>query len=162
MVRLPYNMHGGFGPLSSLVGGAGPSSSIAGGVAGFSSFFVGGGLGAHHIVCGWWWCALVMPFVGGGALLSVFVWHGAWPLSLSWWSCHCSRERVVSHSCLQTVHLLSSCVGILCHFCVLSSRVLVVMCPHHCCMSLIVVACPSLLSCDLTMLLSPALLFVVL
>jgi len=88
------------------------------------------GLGAGCIVCGWWWCALVVPFVngGGGAPSSVF----AWPPSPLWWSCRCSRERVVGHSCLQMLHPLSSCIGVLHHFHVLSSRVLVVMCPHHC------------------------------
>jgi len=35
-------------------------------------------LGAGCIVCGWWWCALVAPFVngGGGAPSLVFMWHG--------------------------------------------------------------------------------------
>jgi len=35
------------------------------------------GLGAGRIVRGWWWCALVVPFVnGGGAPSSVFVRRG--------------------------------------------------------------------------------------
>jgi len=139
----------GAGPSSSLVGGAGPSSSIAGGVAGPSSFFMGGGAGRwshcswvvvvcpRRAVCEWWWCALVG-------------FHAVWALSLSWWSCHRSRERVVGHSCLQTLHPSSSRVGVLRHFHVLSSHVLVV------------VACPSSLSCVLTVSLSPALLVVVL
>jgi len=35
-------------------------------------------LGAGRIVRGWWWCALIALFVngGGGAPLSVFMWHG--------------------------------------------------------------------------------------
>jgi len=93
------------------------------------------------IFCGWRGWALVALFMGGGVVpSSVFMWHG--PLSPSWWSCHRSRERVVGHSCLWTLHPLSSCIGILRRFCVLSSCVLVVMCPHHCCMSLIIVMCP--------------------
>jgi len=122
----------GAGPLSSLVGGAGPLLSTAGGVAGPSSFFVGGMAGCwshcswvvvvcpHHTICEWWWwCALVS-------------FHAAWPPSLSWWSCHRSRERVVGRSCLQTLHPSSSNVGILHRFHVLLSRILIVMCRPFC------------------------------
>ena len=87
------------------------------------------GLGAGCIVHGWWWCALIG-------------FHAAWPPSLSWWSCHCLRERVVGHSCLQTLHPLLSCIGVLHRFHMLSSCVLIIMCPHHCHMSLIIVVCP--------------------
>ena len=142
-----FAIHGA-GPSSSLVGGAGPSSSIAGGVAGPSSFFMGGGAGRwshcswvvvvcpRHAVCEWWWCALIG-------------FRAAWAPSLSWWSCRRSRERVVGHSCLRTLHPLLSRVGVLRHFRVLSSCVL------------IIVACPSSSSCVLTMSLSPALLVIV-
>jgi len=143
--------HGGTGPSFavhgagcslSLLGGAGHSSSIVGGVAGPLLFFMGGGAGRwshcswvvvvcpHHAVCEWWWwCALVSFCV-------------AWPLSLSWWSCHRLRERVVGCSCLQMLHPSSSHVGVLCRFHVLSLCVLVVVCPRHCCMSLIIIVCP--------------------
>jgi len=86
-------------------------------------------LGAGRIVHGWWWCALVG-------------FRAAWPLSLSWWSCPRSRERVVGHSCLWTLHPSSSCIGVLHRFHVPSSRILVVMCPRHCHVSLIIVVCP--------------------
>ena len=87
------------------------------------------GLGTGHIVRGWWWCALVS-------------FHAAWPPSPSWWSCHHLRERVVGHSCLQTLHLSLSHIGILHCFRVLLSHVLIVMCPRCCRVSLIVVMCP--------------------
>jgi len=131
----------GAGPSSLLVGGAGPSLSTAGGVAGPSSFFMGGvaGCWSHcswvvvvcpcRAVCEWWWCALVG-------------FRAAWPPSLSWWSCHCSRERVVGHSCLRMLHASSSHVGVLCHFHVPSSHILVVVCPRRCHVSLVVVMCP--------------------
>jgi len=46
-------------------------------------------LGAGRIVHGWWWCALVAPFVngGGGAPSSVFMRHGC---------CHCRGGLVVA------------------------------------------------------------------
>jgi len=130
---------GGTGPSSSLVGGAGPLSSTAGGVAGPSSFFMGGVAGCWShcswvvVVCPhhewWWWCTLVG-------------FRAAWPPSLSWWSCRSPRERVVGCSCLPMLHPLSSHVGVLCHFRVPSSCILVVLCPHCCRMSLVIIMCP--------------------
>ena len=132
----------GAGPSSSLVGGAGPSLSTAGGVAGPSLFFVGGVAGRwshcswvvvvcpRRIICEWWWWCTLVGF------------RAAWPPSLLWWSCHCSRERVVGRSCLWMLHPLSSHVGVLRRFHVPSSRILIVVCPRHCRVSLIVVVCP--------------------
>ena len=109
------------GPLLPLVaGGVGPSNAICG--AGHSSFFMGGGAGCSSH-CSWMVVvALVMPFLGGGgAPLSVFMRRGAWPLSLSWWSCRHSRVRVVGgHSCLQTLHPLLSHIGVMSLSCIIS------------------------------------------
>jgi len=133
---------GGAGPSSSLVGGAGPSSSTAGGVAGPLSFFMGGVAGRwshcswvvvvcpHRAVCEWWWWCALISF------------HAAWLPSLSWWSCHCSRERVVGHLCLWMLHLLLSRVGVLRCFHVPSSCILIVVCPCHCRVSLVIVMYP--------------------
>jgi len=69
-------------------------------------------LGAGRIVHGWWWCALVAPFVngGGGAPSSVFMQHGrrhcrGGPViarGRGWWVVHvcgrsiCRRPALVS------------------------------------------------------------------
>jgi len=133
-------MAGGAGP-SFAIRGAGPSLSLVGG-AGPSSFFVGGVAGRwshcswvvvvcpRRIICEWWWWCTLVGF------------PAARPPSLSWWSCRHSRERVVGRSCLRTLHPLSSCVGILHRFRVPSSRILVVMCPCCCHVSLVIVVCP--------------------
>ena len=119
-------------------------------------------LGARRIVCGW--CALTSLFLGGGdgAPSSVFVHHGTWPSSLSWWSCRRLRVRVVGgHSCLRALHpslssSSSSIISVCCH-CVLSSLhvlavivcplCIVVLCPPHCCPMLLLLLCPH---CDMS------------
>jgi len=76
-------------------------------------------LGAGRIVHGWWWCALVAPFVngGGGAPSSVFMRHGRR---------HCPGGpviargrglwvvRVCGHS-IRRRPVLASCVISVCH-----------------------------------------------
>jgi len=61
-------------------------------------------LGPGHIVCGWWWYALVVPFVngGGGVPLSVFVWHG---------HRHCRGGPVITRGVSSSL----SCVPRRCH-----------------------------------------------
>ena len=70
-----------------------------------SLLFMPGGTGPLLLACG-----------GGGAPLSVFMCHGVWPSSLSWWWCHCWCHIIVLH-----------------HFHVLSLHVSLLSCvPHHC------------------------------
>jgi len=121
---------GGAGPSSSLVGGAGPSLFFVGGVTGCWSHCSWVVVCPRHTVCEWWWwCALVS-------------FRAAWPPSLSWWSCRCSRERVVGCSCLRMLHPSSSHIGVLRRFRVPSSCILIVMCPRHCRVSLVAIVCP--------------------
>jgi len=118
-------MHGGTGPSSPFMdGGVGPCSPFMRGGAGSlftvrgtgcSSLLIGGGAGrllfmwycrrhlwmvlpgAHCIIHGWWWWALVAPFVGG---------TGA-PLRFS-----CAMVRVAPHcgpGCHSRVRVMGCC-----------------------------------------------------
>jgi len=81
-------------------------------------------LGAGCIVCGWWWCALIAPFVngGGGAPSSVFMWHvtqgrGSWVICVCGCSiCHCpTLASCIVSVCCHHVSLLLSHVPCCCH-----------------------------------------------
>jgi len=158
---------GGVGPCSLLVcGGVGPSSPFMPGAVGPSFTVCGAGgssswvdsaagahcflwvevLGARRIVCRWWWYALVSPFLGGVPSW-VFVCHvvllpfegegGGWSFVFAGAPSIVVIIGVVLH-----------------HFCVLSSRVILVACPWH--------HVSSLSLCVLTVSLSRALLIIVL
>ena len=107
-------------------------------------------LGAHCIVRGWWWCALVSPFLGGGgggAPSWVFVHH----VVLSPFEGEGGGWLFVFAGTPSVVIVVGV---ILRRFCVLSSRVVLVTCPWH--------RVSSLSLCVLAVSLSRALLVVVL
>ena len=138
-------VHGGVGPsspfmpgtvgpsssfglgLSFTVSGAGGSSSCMDGAAGARCFSWVEVLGARRIVRGWWWCALVSPFLGGGggAPSWVFVCH----VVLSPFEGEGGGLSFVFAGAPSVVVV----IGIVLHrFCVLSSHVILVACPQHC------------------------------
>jgi len=91
-------------------------------------------LGARCIVRGWWWCALVSPFLGGGG--------GGVP---SWVFVRCvvlspfEGEGGGWSFVFAGIPSIVVVVGVILHrFCVLSSRVLIVVVCPRC----VVVSCP--------------------
>ena len=113
------------------------------------------GLGTGCIVHGWWWCALIVPFVnGGGAPSSVFLRHGPR---------HCRGGPVVArgrgwwviHVCGCSIHchpMLASCVvSMCCHrvslIVIVCPRHVVVPCPPHHCPMMLLLPCPC---CDMS------------
>jgi len=92
-------------------------------------------LGARRIVHGWWWCALVSPFLGGGGGGGAPSWVFVRRVVLSPFEGEGGEWSFVFAGIPSVVVV----VGIVLHrFCVLSSRVLiVVVCPRR-----VVVSCP--------------------